>query len=165
MTARATVVGDFLTNLKVNLDARLAALAIALPDPTLADVVVSTGPLRIDEALETIEFGDADIDSAWSALGNRPREETGTVQGLVWIVVPGAGEETIAAARDRAILLMDVIARELRENFGQWRTSQQDDSAVRKAALKTIALSQGAIESGRICRIIFTIDYDARLPT
>jgi hypothetical protein len=165
MTARATKVGDFLDNLKANLDIRLAALAVTLDDATLAEVVVSTAGLRIDEAFESIEFDSATIETDWAAIGNRPREERTTVTGLVWVVKPGAGEETIKAARDRAILLLDVLAQELRANFGQWRTSQQADSAVRKSALKSLELTQGALESGRIARIAFTIDYDDRLPS
>ncbi len=164
MTAKASALPIFLDNLKANLDTRLAALAVSVPDSTLADVVVSTGPLRFDEAFESIEFDSAELDSDWAAIGNKPREETGTVSGLVWIVKPGAGELVIKEARDRAFYLLDVIAIELRANIGQWRTSQQADSAVRKVALGTLSVSQGALDKGRVCRVLFTLNYDVRLP-
>lgn len=165
MTARGSRLPDLLDHLKANLDARLAALAVSASDPTLAAVVVSTAPLRIDEAFESIEFGDADSDQDWSAIGNKPREERGSLTDCaIWIVRAGAGEETITAARDRAFALLDVVAQELRENVGQWLTSQQADSAVRVAAIRNIRLRQGALPSGRVATILFSIDYTVRLP-
>ncbi len=166
MTAEATKIGELLDHLKVNLDLRLAALAASLPDPTLLEVVVSTGPLRADEAFESIEFVGAASDQDWSAMGNKPREERGSLTDcLIWVVKPGAGEAVIKAARDRAILLLNLVAAELRANVGQWLTSQQADSAVRTAAIGAITFSQGALQTGRVARFVFTIDYTVRLPT
>lgn len=166
MTARASKVPELLDALKAKLDAKLAALAVSLPDPTLAGVVVSTGPLRIDEAFESIEFVGAETDSDWAAIGNRPREETGDLTDcLVWIVVPGAGEATIKAARDRAYLLLDVVAQVLRDDPSLSPVTPGLNSPVRVAALKNLRFSQGALQTGRVARILFNIGFEVRLPS
>lgn len=165
MPVVATMFPTLKDHLRTNLIARLAALAASVPDATLAEVVVSTAELRIDEAFESIEFGDVESDQDWELLGNLAREEQGTVHGLIWIVKPGSGEDTIKEARDRAVYLLTVVAVELRANIGQWLTSQQANSAVRQCAITNIRSSEFVLPSGRIARVLFDIAYTVRLPT
>lgn len=166
ITVQATAFAVLLDHLKINLEARLAALAVSEPDPTLADVEVHTAITRFDESGEAIEFGTADTDGEadWINIGNQRREEKGRIGGLIWIVKPGSGEEVIKEARDRAVLLLNIVATELRANPGQWLTSQSVDSAVRVAAIARLRPVQAPTNDGRHMGIEFTIEYEQRLP-
>lgn len=166
ITVKASVLPDLLDHLKVNLEARLAALAVSEPDPTLAEVAIHTAIIRMDEAGEAIEFGneDTDSDAEWATYGNQRREEDGRLGGLIWIVTPGSGDETIKVSRDRAFLLFNILATELRANPGQWLTSQMADSAVRVAMIVRYRFLQAPTKDGWLAQIQFTLEYNQRLP-
>lgn len=166
MATVATLLPGLLDRLKVNLEARLAALAASTPDPTLAEVLVHTAIQRLDEAGEAIEFGDVetDGDADWSLLGDLRRDEEGRLGGLIWIVAPGSGEAVIKEARDRAALLFGIVAQELRANPGQGYPTKDVAQAVREAAITHFQLLQAPSDKGRLAQFKFIIAYKGRLP-
>ncbi len=166
MATKASILPGLLDHLKVNLTARLVALAASTPDPTLAEVAVHTAIVRLDEHGEAIEFGsdETDGDADWATFGDLRRDEEGRLGGLIWIVAPGSGEEVIKEARDRAFLLFHIVAEELRENPGQGYPTKNVDQAVRVAAIKRFRFLQAPTTEGRLAQIQFVIEYTGRLP-
>lgn len=166
MATKASLLPDLLDHLKVNLETRLSALAASTPDPTLAEVLVHTAIQRLDEAGEAIEFGDVatDSDADWATFGDLRREEEGRLGGLIWIVVPGSGEEVIKQSRDRAFALFHIVAQELRANPGQGYPTPNTAQAVRVAAIARFQFLQAPLDTGRLAQIKFVIEYKGRLP-
>lgn len=165
ITVQASVLPLLLDHLKINLEARLTTLAASESDSTLAEVEVHTAIMRLDEHGEAIEFGspETDADADWATWGDLRREEEGRLGGLIWINTPGSGDATIKASRDRAFLLLNIVALELRRNPGQWLTSQSVDAAVRVATIVRFRLVQAVTTDGWVAQIPFVIEYKQRL--
>lgn len=166
ITVKASVLPVLLDHLQANLEARLVALAASEADPTLAEVAVHTAIMRLDEHGEAIEFGDAETDgnADWATFGDLRREEEGQLGGLVWINTPGSGDATIKVSRDRAFLLLDVVATELRANPGQGYPAKNVNQAVRWSAIVRFRLLQAPTKDGWLAQIHFAIEYKQRLP-
>ena len=128
------------------LDAIRAALILR---SNLTGVSVFSGPVSLEEAgQECIAFGDARLDENAMAMGGN-RWEVWNIEGEIRIVKPWAGstEQTIKAARDRALALFAEIETHVNDTY--------------KGALPDVEVSSGSMEQwsgeGRICRLLFTL--------
>jgi hypothetical protein len=137
MEAEVSTVPAFKVGLRDQLRAR----------PGLAGVTVVTAELGADTPREALILGNIpDGDETWDVLGNMRREETYRVRWHVWIVKPGAGEDTIVAARDRAFAIAAELARQLR---GDPRVN----GTVKLAEYKPGAMDEGIHPDGRFCQL------------
>lgn len=72
-------------------------------NPMLAGVVIVSGAINPDHAgPESIQFHSIEEDLEWRQLGPAALEGSATVTALVWVTRPGAGEDAIRRARERA---------------------------------------------------------------
>lgn len=144
----SSTIGTALDNLRAQLVAR----------PGLVDVQVVTGPLSSKQtARESIQLGiEIEATQAWGPLGNRRKKEAYPLDGVLFVLCPGAGEEPIKAARDRALSLLAEIEAQLKADPGI-------DGAVHESSLVSYVVTQGANEKGRYCGIAFFIDCKADL--
>ena len=121
-------------------------------------VQVASGYLGEDSSQkESIQLtGAGSADQEWGALGNRRREETYVLQGLIWALAPGKNEKAIKAARDRAFELLAEV-----EDF--LRTDPTIDNTVKVSHLTAYPFEQGANVNGRYCQIDFEITCEKSL--
>ena len=135
------------SSLGTTLDAVQAGLAAR---PGLADVNVFSGPVSIEEAgQECIAFGDARLNEEAMAMGGN-RWEVWTIDGELRVVKTweGSTEETIKAARDRALELFAEIETYLNDTY----TGDLPDVEVSSGELQQLIGGEG-----RVCRLIFTL--------
>lgn len=84
--------------------------------PGLSGVLVYGAPIGANDRInEAIAFIDIDTVEASAALGNRSREEDYTIEGVIEVNQPGAGDDIADAARDRAVAILAEIEAEVRE--------------------------------------------------
>lgn len=83
-----------------------------------AGVQVSSGYLAGDvaakESIALLDWGPAN--QSWGMLGNRRRDEEYSLNGWIWVVKTGKGEDVIRAARTRAFELLAEIEDFLRDD-------------------------------------------------
>lgn len=129
----------------------------------LEGVQVDIGPLGDQSARgEYIQLGvgiggGVSVQQVWGALGNRRRDETGTIRGEIYVERPGAGAAVIRAARDRAWELLAEVEAQLRED-------PKINNLARVAAMQASEETRGIGPGNRQSVIQFTIEYEATLP-
>lgn len=136
---------------------RLHALKVAVADGLalrsgLSGVQIASVYLGDETSgLETIQLmGPDDIDQEWREIGKFSRDESLTVQGMILVVTPGAGETVARTARARAFALMAEV-----EAFFM---ADPSVGGVVKAALGApTGLHEGIEERGRWALIQFAI--------
>lgn len=129
----------------------LDALCTQLAQRTgLTGVTVLSAPMAEDTPPTSIVFGSAEANQEWDALGNRGRVETIELDGSVWIVRGGAGDQVAKAARDEAFRIVGEIEQQLRDD---WRVGLAPVSAE----MAQITLGQGINPHARWCEIAFVI--------
>jgi hypothetical protein len=144
----ATAIPAALTGLRDALKAR----------PALSGVTVATGDLGDSTPTdEGIMFLSADQASAWAALGEEGRMERFTIEGILWAEVPGADEDTITEARDRAVVLLNELDGYLRTNPTIAGVTQL------WAELAALKFTSPISTRGRVCLIEFDINVRARV--
>ena len=133
------------------LDAIRAGLAAR---PGLTDVNVFTGPISREEAgLECIAFGEARLNEEPHTMGGN-KAETWDVDGETRVVESWQGdtEDTIEAARDRAL-----------ELFAEVETYLNDTYVADLPNVKVTSgsLTQDITPDGRACSLLFTMTVRA----
>jgi hypothetical protein len=119
----------------------------------LAGVTVSTAPLGTEDPPEAIVFSDVSLSEELLAMGTT-RRETYTIDGMVYIQKPGAGEMAIKAARDRAFAILAEVETYLTDN-------PTINSKCLDSDLKSVKLTQAVAPNIRIAFIEFGIKVDA----
>lgn len=119
----------------------------------LVGVQVVSGPLPAgDTQPESIQLDGTDGFVEWGSFGNLRRQEEYEIIGLVYIEKPGAGEDVIRSARDRAFEILGEIESYLTANH-------KLGGIVAASRISSIAFDQGASPSGaRVARITFTVE-------
>lgn len=152
---------------------RAAAIEDALIEqlqarPGLAGVQVEIGPLGDQEARnEWIQIGTAvagpglSSSQEWGALGNRRRDEAGTIHGGIFVQKAGAGPAVIRACRDRAWELLAEVEAQLREDPKITGLANHPPHAQLTASEETRGMTPN---NARYSVIEFTIEYSATLP-
>jgi len=143
---------------------RIHALKVALADGLaavggLAGVQVASAFLGDQSLRESIQLsGPDDIDQEHATLGRRPlsKDETVTLSGFVFVLRPGAGEDTIRAARSRAVALGSEI-----EQF--IAADPSVGGVVKWAQFAAAGMREGAHPDGRACMLDFTVKAFSRL--
>jgi len=139
-----TAIGSFLDGLRTALDAR----------PGLAGVAIFTAPVsHLDIGDEAIVFAVGSVKGEYGYRIGAPHvivSEQFSVDGRVWIVKGGSGEETIKEARDRALEILEEVHDEL-------ATNDTVSGIVRDARVVSVTLDQYVIDGGRDCRLAFDI--------
>lgn len=153
-------VGTYIDNLKTNLTTRFGT-------ESLASVEIFTGgpsPTSVDDDMEMVVLAiSVETDEEPATLGGNPNrnEEANVIECAVaaWDVVGDDGEEAaIKAARDRALVVLGSIEREIRKNFKQGLTD-----TVRHATISRKSMDQGVQpDKGRVCVIEFDISLNVR---
>lgn len=150
---------DFLDQLKTLLDAR-ASLTSLTPEPK----VLTYWPSASEPLTDSIILPTASDDTERVVMNptSNPSDEIVAVDGVVWVFRPGAGEEAAKAARDRAQVLLNELADQLRttppavvHSGRAWIADRDMDQRPSD--------SEGA--PGRACVLEFTIRYRARTTT
>jgi hypothetical protein len=155
-------IGDFLDNLKANLDGRMTG--------SLANVEVYTAPVdaeEYDDDRESVVLGlDVNTDEDVEALragGHRNQEENIVeCQLMSWdIVVDGeTGESVAKTTRDRALLIFGEVETEIRTDY------RQSLPYVKMAKISRKRLNQGVYPQAdgraRACVIEFDITITLR---
>jgi hypothetical protein len=123
-----------------------------LARPGLEGVQIASGYLGADsDPKQSIQLtGASRAEQVWGMLGNRRRDEEYTLDGLIWIVVPGKNEPVIREARNRAFLLLAEI-----EDF--LRVDPRIGQTTKVSQLSRYPFEQGANDIGRWCQIDFEI--------
>jgi hypothetical protein len=145
--ATASSLGVFLVAVRDALSAR----------PGLAGVRIFTGPVgEKDIGQENIVFAVESIDVAqdFPTAGQREAFESYPVEGRIWIVKPGSGENAIEAARERALEILGEVQSECSANMTM-------DGSVRSLLLTSYSLTQLPLDAARDCRVSFTIEVKA----
>lgn len=137
------------------IDAYVAALKAR---PLLNGVTVSTAPLG-DDAVdrESIEFIGCEDAIEWSAIGRQRQDEDYAVTGVIYVVIPGKGEDTAKEARDRASLLLT-----------EAQTALKDDPTLSITGIQHSLLSaanwvQYPNDDGRVCTVHIRVSVRARI--
>jgi hypothetical protein len=124
----------------------------------LAGVQIGTAWYGDDRAQgEAIWLDGPDVlDGDWAALGRLSRDERITLQGVVYVRQPGAGETTIRAVRARCVAL-----------FAEIEAFIVGDPSVGGVVLRSLIRPRGLAESmdpeGRIGILTFELEAHARL--
>lgn len=143
---------------------RIDALKIALADalaarPALSGVQVGSAFLGDQSLRESIQLaGPDDITQEYAALGRSPLavDETLSLGGFVFVIRPGAGEDTIRAVRARAVALASEVE-------GTIRADPSLGAVVKWARFRASGMREGAHPDGRACLFDFTIEAFSRL--
>lgn len=123
----------------------------------LAGVQIASAYLGKDSAPENIQFLSPDrSDQDWAAIGKLSRDEKLTIQGVVWVIQPGAGETIIRSVRARAMALFAEIEAYIRSDPTLGGTVKQVNATEYSS-------EEGASPNGRYCAIEFFIHTMARL--
>ena len=158
MAATASI-GDFLDELKIDLDAIT---------PGLDGVRVFTAPVdEVTEGDEAILLGYEAITAEWTMQGPKTVAEHYTVPCRVLCFKPGATnvastgkatETQVRAARDRALAILHIL-------YDQSYTDHHASSTVEDWNITGVTIEQAPYEQGqtpgRICAVTFTIDVTA----
>lgn len=142
--ATASSLGVFLVAIRDALVAR----------PGLAGVRIFTGPVgEKDIGQENIVFAveETPVEQDFPTAGQREAFESYEVEGRIWIVKPGSGENVIAAARERALEILGEVQSECTGNMTM-------DSSVRSLLLTSFTLTQIALDAARDCRVSFVVE-------
>jgi hypothetical protein len=145
--ATASSLGVFLIAIRDALVAR----------PGLAGVRIFTGPVgEKDIGQENIVFAveETGVAQDFPTAGQREAFESYEVEGRIWIVKPGSGENAIAAARERALEILGEVQSECTANMTM-------DDSVRSLLLTSFSLNQLPLDAARDCRIAFNIEVKA----
>jgi hypothetical protein len=126
-------------------------LVQALPGVLVTSGLVSPSEQEHLMLLEVPQGGQE-----WRTIGNRSREETGTVLARIWVVRPGSDEAAITAARERAYELLAAFE-ELLVADPTW------GGTVLTSRLSGHDLAQAIVGQGRACELDFETTYQARL--
>lgn len=142
------------------LQAQLAAL------DGLVGVTVASGDLAGDTPREAVLLTNVDDwNQEWGALGNLRVRETYTVEGLIGIIRPGAGETAIQAARARATALVGAIQTYLRSStiHGDAVDGITLQGTVKRAAFAPRRMTDLLHTDGHLCLVEFGIAIEATL--
>lgn len=116
----------------------------------LSGVNVFSGPIPFEEAgVECIAFGDARLNEEPAAMGG-VREERWTVDGEIRVVKAwqGTTEQTIKAARDRALAIYAAVETYINDTY----TGSLPDASMSDGDLK-----QSYLPDGRVCSVLFSV--------
>jgi hypothetical protein len=155
-----TTVGSFLTNLRTRLIARTNLAAVPVYTATVDHLSVGQ---------EAIVFGVENIVAAFGyrTLPQIEVSEEYPVEGRIWVVKAGAGETTIASARDRTIAIFGEVVDELKTCNTASATLDATANTlatlgVDDARISSWRLEQYAADGGRDARIMFNVNVKAR---
>ena len=149
-----TTLPVFLDNLRTS----LTALA------GMAGVQVFTGPVdHLSIGAEAVVFCVDRTEASFSyrTLPHVEVFEEYAVEGRIWVVKPGGGEDVIKEARDRAAALLELVVDELGAHNSP-TSATQAAFGVDDARLTGWSMEQFAIDGGRDCRLTFTVAVTAR---
>lgn len=133
-------IGTVLDQLVTDLSAR----------PAFAEVNVFSGPIPVEHAgLECVAFGDTTLRGEEYAMAGS-REENWEIHGEIYVsrAWQGSIEETIKAARDRALEILDDVRTYLAESY---LGSYPD------VTLTAGEMSQTYTDEARVCRVAFVL--------
>ena len=142
--ATASSLGSFLTAIRDALGNRHG----------LAGVRVFTGPVDdLSIGQEAIVFcvEETRVSQDFPTAGQREAFESYEIEGRIWIVKPGSGEVTIAAARNRALDILSEVQSECTANMTM-------DASVRSLLLTSFSLAQVPLDGARDYRVSFIIE-------
>lgn len=124
----------------------------------LTDVTVTSADLGLaDRGADSISvFGIPDGNESWDGIGNYAREESYTVEMGCLVIRPGADEDAIRAARDRAYELFHEVADAV-------RTNPTLGTRAYVSQMTTANLIQGWSDLGRWCELHWSIRAQGRL--
>lgn len=123
----------------------------------LQGVQVTSAPVGNEtDPGESVWFHDIDLTQTWGLIGNRRRDETFTVEGVVWVQREGAGEDLADEVRGRAHEILSEIGDTL-------RVKVTTDRRFKGAEFARARIAQGFNDGGRICRIDFAISVNESL--
>lgn len=129
----------------------------------LAGVNIYTGPvddLSIGEEALVFAVDETEGELEYKTLPHAEAFESYDVEGRIWIVVAGAGETAIKAARDRAFVLFAEVASELKaDNVSTAGTVTA--LGVSDARITEWTLKQIVVDGGRDARITFNVEVRA----
>ena len=148
-----TTVGTLLTNLRTVLIARNG----------LSGVAVYTGPVDdLSAGQEAIIFTVVPMTAAYrySTLPGREVFEDYPIEGRIWVCTAGSGETIIAAARDRALAILEQVHDELDSYVGT--AACVAALGVDDARISGWSLEQLVGDGYRDCRLTFTVAVKAR---
>jgi len=127
------------TSIGTVMDALVAALS---QRPNLSEVKVSSGPLSPEDAgLESIELGEARLVQSPAAMGGNV-EENWNIDGDIYCSgkpYQGSDEETIKAARDRALVLLAELETHVNDTYA----GSLPDMILTGATLTPLAFDEG----------------------
>lgn len=136
--------------------------------PGLQGVMIYSSPMNHEDIeQETIVFIDVDSLEDYAVIGSsqaKTRNDTFIVNGVIWVQVPGAGEDIAVEARNRAAVLLGELETEIRADpsFGLNVAGTQKVISARVARKE---LRQGISPSDhyRVGLIEFDIEVKTRI--
>lgn len=141
---------------------RVHALKLAIASglaawPALDGIQIGTAYLGDSTAKTSIQLvGPDDIRQEWGPMGRKSKDETVTLEGFVWTVLPGAGEPIVRAARARVVELAGEVEAFLKVDPSLGGT-------VNWCAFKAAGLREGAHPDGRSAQLTFNVEAFTRL--
>lgn len=148
-----TTLSDFLGNLRDDLSARVGLAGVTILTGSADDITVGE---------EGIVFAvdDVAVDIRPLTIPTREVIETYAVDGRIWIVKEGAGEDVIVAARERAV---EILA-EVHEALDAHVTTPESLATfgVDDVRITGYRLTQLVGDGYRDCRLTFVVTVKAR---
>lgn len=133
---------------------------------SLAGVTVASADLGAKTPPETFTLADVtEWTHSWGPIGNLRVDEEFTIETFLLIVKPGAGEDTIKAARVRAIAIQAAIEVYLRTSLqhGDATDGITLQGLVNRVEFRPRNMLEGSMANGRFCLIDAGIRVTARL--
>ncbi len=132
------------------------AIDTQLASDGITDVQVTEVHLGDDiQATDAMWFGTITATQEEHMMGGS-RKETLDVEGFLWVVTPGAGEETAATSEDRAFAILASVETAL-------RSAPTLTAVVFDATIVSTDAEPGITDKGRYTFITFTIAAEAHI--
>ena len=129
--------------------------------PNLSGVSVTSAEVAIG-AGEYLMFIEAQEAQRWGSNARLRRESTITLEGIIYTVATGAGEQIIRVARRRAYELLGEVEKELRgSTFGHVVAGIDGLATVESTEVTDIDLDQGVNKGQRWASLRFVVSARA----